>query len=146
MPNLLRSLAVLSLCASAAYAQDNKWSDDVLCKRGKADACARAGREAIDQGQEGDEKAYARAKPLLEQGCKGNAPAACDDLGWIYDDGLGIKADKTKAVHFYTKACDGGLARGCTNLGECQKACPKGISIDFIARMNRDYVKAALTS
>ena len=76
MPNLLRSLAVLSLCASAAFAQDNKWSDDVLCKRGKADACARAGREAIDQGQEGDEKAYARAKPLLEQGCKANAPAA----------------------------------------------------------------------
>jgi succinate dehydrogenase / fumarate reductase iron-sulfur subunit len=35
---------------------------------------------------------------------------------------------------------------GCTNLGECQKACPKGISIDFIARMNRDYLKAALTS
>ena len=33
---------------------------------------------------------------------------------------------------------------GCTNLGECQKACPKGISIDFIARMNRDYIKAAL--
>jgi succinate dehydrogenase / fumarate reductase iron-sulfur subunit len=35
---------------------------------------------------------------------------------------------------------------GCTNLGECQKACPKEISVDFIARMNRDYVKAALTS
>jgi succinate dehydrogenase / fumarate reductase iron-sulfur subunit len=35
---------------------------------------------------------------------------------------------------------------GCTNLGECQKACPKGISIDFIARMNRDYLKAAITS
>ena len=35
---------------------------------------------------------------------------------------------------------------GCTNLGECQKACPKGISVDFIARMNRDYLKAALTT
>ena len=33
---------------------------------------------------------------------------------------------------------------GCTNLGECQKACPKGISIDFIARMNRDYLKAVV--
>lgn len=30
----------------------------------------------------------------------------------------------------------------CTNHGECEKACPKGISIDFIAMMNRDYVKA----
>jgi succinate dehydrogenase / fumarate reductase iron-sulfur subunit len=30
----------------------------------------------------------------------------------------------------------------CTNHGECQEACPKEISIDFIARMNRDYLKA----
>jgi succinate dehydrogenase / fumarate reductase iron-sulfur subunit len=30
----------------------------------------------------------------------------------------------------------------CTNHGECQEACPKMISIDFIAYMNRDYIKA----
>lgn len=30
----------------------------------------------------------------------------------------------------------------CTNHGECQEACPKEISIDFIAMMNRDYMKA----
>jgi succinate dehydrogenase / fumarate reductase iron-sulfur subunit len=30
----------------------------------------------------------------------------------------------------------------CTNYGECEKACPKNISIDFIAMMNRDYIKA----
>ena len=32
---------------------------------------------------------------------------------------------------------------GCTLFGECQEACPKLISIDTIARMNRDYFKAA---
>ena len=32
----------------------------------------------------------------------------------------------------------------CTNYGECQEACPKEISIDFIAYMNRDYVKAKM--
>ena len=32
----------------------------------------------------------------------------------------------------------------CTNFGECEVACPKEISIEFIARMNRDYVKAKL--
>ncbi len=31
---------------------------------------------------------------------------------------------------------------GCTNHGECQEACPKSISIKWIARMNRDYVGA----
>jgi len=32
----------------------------------------------------------------------------------------------------------------CTNYGECQEACPKEIPIDFIALMNRDYVKAKM--
>ena len=32
----------------------------------------------------------------------------------------------------------------CTNHGECEAACPKEISIDFIAMMNRDYIKAKL--
>lgn len=30
----------------------------------------------------------------------------------------------------------------CTNQYECEAACPKGISVDWIAKMNRDYVKA----
>jgi succinate dehydrogenase / fumarate reductase, iron-sulfur subunit len=30
----------------------------------------------------------------------------------------------------------------CTNYRECEAACPKEISIDFIARMNRDFLKA----
>ena len=34
---------------------------------------------------------------------------------------------------------------GCSLFGECQEACPKEISIDAIARMNRDFVFASLT-
>jgi succinate dehydrogenase / fumarate reductase iron-sulfur subunit len=30
----------------------------------------------------------------------------------------------------------------CSNHGECQAACPKGISIDAIARMRREYIQA----
>ena len=32
----------------------------------------------------------------------------------------------------------------CTNHGECMAACPKEISIDFIARLNHDYLQATL--
>ncbi|HKN68428.1 MAG TPA: succinate dehydrogenase/fumarate reductase iron-sulfur subunit [Gemmatimonadaceae bacterium] len=32
----------------------------------------------------------------------------------------------------------------CTLYGECQEACPKEISIDTIARMNRDYLRATV--
>lgn len=34
----------------------------------------------------------------------------------------------------------------CTNTGECEAACPAGISIENIARMNREYFRAVLTA
>ena len=34
----------------------------------------------------------------------------------------------------------------CTLYGECQDACPKEISIDTIARMNQDYIRATLAA
>jgi succinate dehydrogenase / fumarate reductase iron-sulfur subunit len=34
---------------------------------------------------------------------------------------------------------------GCTNIGECSAVCPKEISMDFIARMNRDLIRASLS-
>ena len=33
----------------------------------------------------------------------------------------------------------------CTNHGACEIACPKGISVDNIARLNRDLIRATLT-
>jgi succinate dehydrogenase / fumarate reductase iron-sulfur subunit len=34
----------------------------------------------------------------------------------------------------------------CTMYGECEAVCPKEISLDFIARMNRDYIAAKVKS
>jgi succinate dehydrogenase / fumarate reductase iron-sulfur subunit len=34
----------------------------------------------------------------------------------------------------------------CTNTGACEVECPKGISLENIARMNREYLTASLTS
>jgi len=31
----------------------------------------------------------------------------------------------------------------CTNIGECEAVCPKGISIEVIGRMNRDFIRAS---
>ena len=35
---------------------------------------------------------------------------------------------------------------GCTNHGECEAACPKGISLEFIARMNRDFLLSMVSA
>lgn len=34
----------------------------------------------------------------------------------------------------------------CTNTGACEVECPKGISLENIARMNREYLKASISS
>lgn len=39
---------------------------------------------------------------------------------------------------------DSEIFGSCTNYGECQDACPKGISLTFIGDLNRDFIKAAL--
>lgn len=35
------------------------------------------------------------------------------------------------------------LFGSCTNIGECEAVCPKSIRMEFIARMNRDFLKAS---
>ncbi|MCI0468761.1 MAG: succinate dehydrogenase/fumarate reductase iron-sulfur subunit [Nitrospirae bacterium] len=35
---------------------------------------------------------------------------------------------------------------GCSNHYECEAVCPKGIKVSFIAQMNREFIKAALSS
>jgi succinate dehydrogenase / fumarate reductase iron-sulfur subunit len=34
----------------------------------------------------------------------------------------------------------------CTNTGACEAECPKGISLSNIARMNREYFSAKISS
>jgi succinate dehydrogenase / fumarate reductase, iron-sulfur subunit len=34
----------------------------------------------------------------------------------------------------------------CTNIGECEARCPKGIRLEVISRMNRDYLRATFTA
>ena len=34
----------------------------------------------------------------------------------------------------------------CTNIGECEAVCPKGIRLDVISRMNHDFLKASWTA
>jgi succinate dehydrogenase / fumarate reductase iron-sulfur subunit len=46
-----------------------------------------------------------------------------------------------RVLHMVHQMDDEGFG-GCTNIGECSAVCPKEISLDFIARMNRDLIKA----
>ena len=51
----------------------------------------------------------------------------------------------SRALHMVA-AMDAEQFGSCTNHGECEAVCPKEISLETIARMNRDYVRASLLS
>lgn len=48
-----------------------------------------------------------------------------------------------RAIDMVTVHDDEGFGN-CTNHGACQVACPQGISVDYIARLNRDLLRATL--
>jgi succinate dehydrogenase / fumarate reductase iron-sulfur subunit len=51
---------------------------------------------------------------------------------------------KQRAVNMVNQMESEGFG-GCTNHGECEAACPKGIRMDFIARMNRDFIAGSMS-
>lgn len=50
----------------------------------------------------------------------------------------------TRAVNMVAQAREEGFGM-CTNIGECEAVCPKGIALENIARMNRDFLIGAIT-
>ncbi len=56
------------------------------------------------------------------------------------------QAERQRRVVRMVEQMDAEGFGGCTFFGECMEACPKEISIDFISRMNRDYLRSALTA
>lgn len=53
------------------------------------------------------------------------------------------KAEKNRRTLAMVSTMDGEGFGGCTNIGECEAACPKAIPLDMIAHLNRDYAVAS---
>ena len=52
--------------------------------------------------------------------------------------------EKNRRTRAMVQAMDAEGFGSCTNIGECQAVCPKGISLNMIAKLNRDYLGASL--
>jgi len=57
----------------------------------------------------------------------------------------GLPERKTRVENMVAQMDEEGFG-SCTNTGACEIECPKGISLTNIARMNREYFSAILTS
>jgi succinate dehydrogenase / fumarate reductase iron-sulfur subunit len=54
------------------------------------------------------------------------------------------KVEKARRVGITVRAMDAEGFGNCTVTGSCEAVCPKEISLNFIARMNRDFAAALL--
>jgi succinate dehydrogenase / fumarate reductase iron-sulfur subunit len=48
----------------------------------------------------------------------------------------------TRALNMVSRMNQEGFGQ-CTNIGECEAVCPKGIRLEVIARMNHDFIRAS---
>lgn len=79
------------------------------CKQEQQEACYNL---AILQDKKGN---YKESKKLYEKTCSSGDALACNQLGFLYQNGLGVKKDIGKALHYYIKSCQGGSKMGCEN-------------------------------
>jgi succinate dehydrogenase / fumarate reductase iron-sulfur subunit len=54
------------------------------------------------------------------------------------------KPERTRRVMAMLQAMDGEGFGACGNQYECEAVCPKRISVRFIAKLNREYLRAAV--
>jgi TPR repeat protein len=53
-----------------------------------------------------------------EDACNAGDARSCFDLGFRFSEGRGVGKDEARAAALFTKACEGGEAQGCCNLGD----------------------------
>ena len=136
---------------------------DLVVDRSKLDAIMQAGGYvSVNTGGSPDANAVAIPQPLAEQamdaaaciGC-GACVASCPNASAMLFVSAkvsqlvllpqGQPERKERALNMVKKMDELGFGN-CSNERECEATCPKSISIRNIARLNREFIKAALLS
>ena len=55
------------------------------------------------------------AVSYFEKSCNLKVDIACNNLGIAYNNGIGVRQNRTTAKEYYGKACDLGNQEGCDN-------------------------------
>lgn len=79
-------------------------------------------------------KSYTQALMFYVKACDGGVMEACNNVGFFYENGLGVKQNAIKALELYIKACKNNLGSGCESAAK--------IYCFGKAGMAKDYTKA----
>ena len=99
-----------------------------------------------------EKKRVAKVIGVLCQGC-GACVAACPNSSAMLFTAAKIahlgklpqgQAEGQKRAQDMVHAMDQAGFGNCSNYYECEAACPKGISVSFIAELNRKFLRASL--
>ena len=60
-----------------------------------------------------DKRDYQKAAKLFQKTCDGGDAKGCYNLGVLYENGQGLRQDKSYAKEYFGKACDLGDQLGC---------------------------------
>ncbi|MCC7493329.1 MAG: succinate dehydrogenase/fumarate reductase iron-sulfur subunit [Fimbriimonadaceae bacterium] len=134
---------------------------DLIVDRGALDRIIQAGGYvSVRTGSAPDANAVLVPKQYAEQamnaaeciGC-GACVAACPNAAAMLFTAAKVshlallpqgQPERTQRVEGMVARVNAEAFGHCTNHGACEAACPKGISVDFIARLNRELLKAAV--
>lgn len=134
---------------------------DLVIDRSALDKIIMAGGYvSINTGSAVEANTHPVAKDIAEQamdsaaciGC-GACVAACPNASAILFTGAKItqlallpqgEPERAKRASFMVAVMDKLGFGACTNIGECEKACPKNISVTNIGRLNHEYMRSAL--
>jgi len=132
---------------------------DLVVDRGGLDKIIQAGGyTSCHTGGTPDANALPVSKPIADYsmdaaeciGC-GACVASCPNSSAMLFTGAKVsqfavllqgKVEAKQRVNLMTEAAKELGFGNCTNHYECQAACPKGIDVKFIAKLNREYIKA----
>ncbi len=134
---------------------------DLVCDRSAFDRLIQAGGfVAVNTGGTPDGNTLPVAKPAQERamdaaeciGC-GACVAACPNASAMLFVSAKVghlgslpqgQPERKERVRAMVAAHDREGFGHCTNIAECEAACPKQISMEFITQLNRDYINSAL--
>ena len=59
---------------------------------------------------------FASEFSAMEKACDRKVATACYELGSLYEEGLGVEANSTKAKEYYNKACENEFDKACLSI------------------------------